>query len=91
MSVFVCRLWLKHLPTQEGGNSLGPPWPCAWRGLLAAQADVWCVQQARIPSVGVAAAESEAGSRGFQLHPGEIARGECLLGGDRRQELAHVH
>ena len=54
-------------------------WRASWRGLLAVEADVWCTQEARVPSEEVDGVADEARRRGLQLQPGSAEEGVHLL------------
>ena len=54
-------------------------WRASWKGLLAAGADAWFVQEARIPSGEMEAAAAGALQRGMRMHPGPHAEEEHLL------------
>ncbi|CAK0862848.1 unnamed protein product [Prorocentrum cordatum] len=54
-------------------------WSASWRGAMAAQAVVWCMQEARIPKLEAAAAAAAARARGMRLHLGPEQDGEHLL------------
>jgi endonuclease/exonuclease/phosphatase family metal-dependent hydrolase len=54
-------------------------WNASWRGLAAANADVYCVQEARIATGDLADMESEAKGRGLMLHPSDPDDGEHLM------------
>ena len=65
-------------------------WSAAWRGLLASDAAVWCVQEARLPQGDVELATSEARQRGLRLHPGPAHDGHHLLAAAHRPGACEV-
>jgi ribonuclease HI len=54
-------------------------WAASWRGLISANADVYCVQEARIAVGDMASVEAEAAVRGLVVQPGDPQGGEHLL------------
>ncbi|CAK0848334.1 unnamed protein product [Prorocentrum cordatum] len=54
-------------------------WSASWRGLLAAEAQAWCIQEARIPAAEAEAAAAGARGRGMQLQLGPVHEGTHLL------------
>ena len=67
-------------------------WRASWSGILAANADVYCVQEARIPvdpavRDGVLAA---AGCRGLQLHLSEAVEEQHLLAFAHKRGVGHL-
>jgi endonuclease/exonuclease/phosphatase family metal-dependent hydrolase len=65
-------------------------WSASWRGLLAANADVYCVQEARIATGDLNDLEAEARGRGLVLHPSDPADGEHLMLYAHRAGLKHL-
>ena len=65
-------------------------WSSAWRGLLAADADVWCVQEARVAPKDAAGAVAAAARRGYALQLGmpAEAQGSLLAVAHRRPGVA---
>ena len=64
-------------------------WRASWRGLLAAGADVYCIQEARVPedAGSAAAAVAEARRRGLRLQLGAAGEGTHLLAFAHREGL----
>lgn len=54
-------------------------WSASWRGLLASDAAVWCVQEARLHQDEVEPTTLEARRRGLRLQPGPAHEGQHLL------------
>jgi ribonuclease HI/endonuclease/exonuclease/phosphatase family metal-dependent hydrolase len=65
-------------------------WGAGWRGLIKADADVYCVQEARIAAEGREVAASEASGRGLVLRPGDAVDGEHLLAFAHKEGLRHL-
>lgn len=65
-------------------------WSASWRGLLASDADVWCIQEARVPAEGLDAAQREARRRGLRLQPGAPHEGVHLTAVAHRAAACEV-
>ena len=53
-------------------------WAAAWRGFLAAEGDVWGVQEARIAAKDCAVVTAETRAVGILLRPGQVVGNEHL-------------
>lgn len=65
-------------------------WGAAWRGLLAADAAVWCLQEVRVPEEDVEEAQAQGKGRGMRLQPGPAHEGVHLLAVAHRSKTCEV-